>query len=193
MDKAEFEKKFLGLVYQTNVVITAPNIAYHLGIPIEETQDQLLALELTGTIQQATDPQGNSYYVMPNRPAPGTMPAGGQPGTQTGGIGAPPGAYNPADLPSVPMYATPAARGMSVNGLVLNVIVPGLGSVICGRMIGLAMMALVLLGLIMFFMPLGFFGRILLGALPIIAAWIWSIIAGVQLLNQKEPSPGTPG
>jgi hypothetical protein len=193
MDKAEFEKKFLGLVYQTNVVITAPNVAYHLGIPIEETQEQLLALELSGTIQQASDPQGNSYYVMPNRPAPGTMPAGGQPGTQTGSLGGPPGVFNPANLPSAPMYDSPAAKGMNVNGMVLNVIFPGLGSVICGRMIGLAMMALVLLGIVLFFVGHGFFGRLIMGALPIAAAWVWSIIAGVQLLGQKEASPGTPG
>ncbi len=191
MDKTEFEKRFLALVYQTNVVITAPNIAYHLSIPIEEAQEHLIAMELTGTIQQATDPQGATYYTMPNRPPPGTMPAGGAMGAQAAGSGGPPGVHDPASLPSVPMSSNPPAKGMSVNGLVLNVIVPGLGSVVCGKMIGVAMMLLALFGLILFFMPLGF-GR-LIGFLPIIGAWIWSIIAGVQLLSNKEATPGTLG
>jgi hypothetical protein len=190
MEKADFEKRFLALVYQTNTVITAPNVAYHLSIPIEEAQEHLIALELTGTIQQATDPQGATYYTMPNRPPPGTMPANqinSQPGA---GGGAPPGVYDPAALPSVPMYNNPGAKGMSINGLVLNCMVPGLGSVICGKMIGVAMMLLALFGLILFFLPLGF-GR-LLGFLPIIGAWGWSIFAGVQLMNNKESGPGVP-
>ncbi len=191
MEKAEFEKRFLALVYQTNVMITAPNVAYHLSIPIEEAQEHLIALELNGTLQQQTDAQGNSYYMMPNRPAPGTMPAGGQLGTQTGGGGGPPGTFNPGELPSVPIYDSPPAKGMNVNGLVLNVVFPGVGSVVCGRPIGFAMMALVLLGIVLFFVPLGF-GR-LFGLLPIAAAWLWSIVAGVQLLGEKESRPGITG
>ena len=189
MTKSDFEKKFLALVYQTDTVITAPNVAYHLGIPIEEVQEQLIALELNGTIQQATDSKGNSYYLFPNRPAPGTLPAtmSGEP--RAAGAAAP-GLANPADLPAAPMYSNPGAKGMNINGLVLNVVVPGVGSLVCGKMIGLAMLGLALLGLILFFMPLGF-GRVI-GILPIAAAWIWSIIAGVGLLNEKEPGPGVP-
>jgi hypothetical protein len=191
MDKADFEKRFLALVYQTNTVITAPNVAYHLSIPIEEAQEHLIALELNGTIQQATDPQGGTYYTMPNRPPPGTMRADGQLNTQPGaGGGAPPGVHDPARLPSAPMYNNPGAKGMSINGLVLNVMIPGLGSVVNGKMIGVAMMLLALFGLILFFLPLGF-GR-LLGFLPIVAAWVWSIVAGVQLMNNKESGPGIP-
>lgn len=192
LEKAEFEKRFLSLVYQTDVVITAPNIAYHLNIPIEEAQEQLLTLELNGTIQQQTDESGNSYYLMPNRPAPGTMPqhAGQTPEGRTGG-GGPPGVQNPADIPSAPIYSNPPAKGMNINGLVLNVVLPGVGSIVCGRMIGLAMIGLVILGLVMFFLPLGW-GR-LAGILPIIAGWIWSIVAGVGLLNEKERGPGVPG
>ncbi len=193
MDKTEFEKRFLALVYQTNVVITPPNIAYNLSIPIEEAQEHLLALELTGTIQQQHDPQGGTFYTMPNRPAPGAMPGAGGLPNEAGGAGGPPGVYNPANLGAMPIYSSPAtapAAGRSINGLVLNVIFPGVGSLVCGKMIGLAMMALLILGIVLMFLPLGF-GR-LIGILPIVGAWIWSIIAGVGLLSQREPGPGVP-
>jgi hypothetical protein len=169
-------------------VITAPNVAYHLNIPIEEAQEQLIALELNGTIQQATDSKGNSYYLFPNRPAPGTLPAATQSAPRA--AGAAPGVMNPADLPAAQIYSNPGAKGMNINGLVLNVVVPGVGSLVCGKMIGLAMLGLALLGVILFLMPLGW-GR-LIGLLPILGAWIWSIVAGVGLLNEKEAGPGVP-
>lgn len=189
LEKADFEKRFLNLIYQTDVVITPPNVAYHLQIPIEEAQEQLIALELNGTLQQATDPQGNTYYLMPNRPPPGTMPATtGLPAENRGTN--PPGVYNPAALAPMPMHNNPGAKGMNINGLVLNVVFPGVGSLVCGRMAGLGMLGLVLLGIVLFFLPLGF-GR-MIGLLPILVGWVWSIVAGVQLLNQKEPGPGVP-
>ena len=185
-DTASFEKRFLALVNQTNIVITAANVAYHLNVPIEEAQEQLLSLELNGVLQQESDENGNTHYVMPNRPAPGTLPArvNGQPGGE-GPSGGLPGVHNPADAPPAPMYSNPPARAKNVNGMVLNVILPGVGSLVCGRMVGLAMLALLLLGVVMLLSPLGF-GR-LLGLLPIVGGWIWSIAAGVGLLSEKEP------
>ena len=52
------------------------------------------------------------------------------------------------------------------------------------------MLGLVLLSLLMFLLPIGF--AKLAGVLPIIAGWIWSIIAGVGLLSEKEPQRGVP-
>jgi hypothetical protein len=190
MEKAEFEKRFLALIYQTDVVITPPNIAYHLSMPIEEAQEQLLALELNGTLQQATDPRGNSYYMMPNRPAPGTMQAGSGLQSEAVGGGGPPGVYNPANAPSMPIYSNPGAKGMNINGLVLNVVFPGVGSLICGKMIGGAMLGLAILGLLLLVFLPGF-SRII-ALFPLAGAWIWSIMAGVALLNEKEPGPGIP-
>jgi hypothetical protein len=190
MQKAEFEKRFLALVNQTDMVITAPNIAYHLSIPIEEVQEQLLNLELNGTLQQASDTQGNTYYIMPNRAAPGTMPVGDRLNSEPGKNDPPPGVYNPGAMPSMPIYSNPGAKGKNVNGLVLNVIVPGVGSLVCGHKIGFAMLGLVLLGILLFFMPLGW-GR-LLGLFPIAGSWIWSILEGWKLLSEKEPGPGIP-
>jgi hypothetical protein len=193
LQKADFEKRFLELVNRSDLVITAPNIAYHLDVSIDDAQEGLIALELNGTLQQATDDKGNSYYLMPNRPQPGTLPvlASQDPASQQALQQAGPvGVQNPADAPPAPLYHNPPAKGMNINGLVLNVVLPGVGSLVCGRMNGLGMLGLAVLGLVMFFLPLGW-GR-LAGILPIIAGWIWSIIAGVGLLNEKEPGPGVP-
>ncbi len=192
MDKAEFDKRFLTLVNTTNVVITAPNIAYNLDIPIEEAQEHLLSLELNSIIQQKDDDSGNSIYVMPNRPAPGAVPGASQAESQIsggGGPAGPQGVHNPADLPRAPLYSGPAsapASGKAVNGLVLNVIFPGLGSLTNGQMVGIAMMALVLLGLIFIFALSGW--SKLVAILPIAAAWIWSLFAGIKLLDRRESS-----
>lgn len=194
MDKTEFEKRFLALVNKTDVVITAPNVAYHLGVGIEEAQEHLLSLELNGVLRQVTDRAGGTYYAMDNRAAPGTQPAqlDASPGDE-GGDRQKPGVYNPADLPPAPIYSTPnsaPARGRNVNGLVLNVLFPGVGSLVCGHPIGLAMLGLLVLGIVFFFILPGF--SKLLGILPIVASWLWSIIAGVGLLDQKEAGPGIP-
>ncbi len=195
MDKLEFEKQFLVLVNKTDVVITAPNIAFNLKIGIEEAQEHLLSLELNGILSQANDQGGNAYYVMPNRPTPGTQPAQlSAAAGDEGGNRQAPGVYNPADLPPAPIYSTPdsaPAQGRAVNGMVLNIIIPGVGSLVAGRMIGLAMLGLLLLGIVLIFVLPGW--SKLLCVLPIIGSWIWSIIAGVMLLNQKEAGPGIPG
>jgi len=183
MDKNEFEKRFLSLVYQTDVTITAPNVAYHLKLPIDEVQEHLLELELNSVIRQETDDEGGTHYVMPNRPAPGTLPAGRQLSTEEDGDLPPPHDYNPAELAAAPIYSRPPAKGKNVNGLVLNVILPGLGSLVCGQKSGALMLGLLILGILMFFiMP--WWGSKLLGILPIVAAWIWSIVAGVGLLSE---------
>ncbi|PIE17063.1 MAG: hypothetical protein CSA65_09715 [Proteobacteria bacterium] len=190
MEKAEFDKRFLALVNQTNVEITAPNIAYHLDIPIEEAQEHLLSLELNGVIVQEADDKGNTTYTMPNRATPGTMPQHQLEQQAASGEGKPRqavGVMNPADLPPAPVLSGKKhapASGKAIHGLLLNILLPGLGSLVCGRMIGLAIMAVFLLGVASFFFMPGF--TKFFGVLPIIGAWIWSIVAGVQLMNVKE-------
>lgn len=193
MEQSEFEKRFLALVNQTAVVITAPNIAYHLDIPIEEAQEHLLSLELNGVILQDRAEEGNAVYAMPNRPTPGTLPArvtGEEPAIRADGPK--PGVHNPADLPPAPIYGGPQtapAKGRNVNGLVLNVIFPGLGSVICGRTTGFWMMGLVLLAIVLLFALSGW--SRLLSVLVLLVSWVWSVSAGLNLLNEREPGPGS--
>lgn len=94
---------------------------------------------------------------------------------------------NPANQPAAPLYgggqAAPAA-GRAINGLVLNILIPGVGSLVAGRITGLFMLLLLLGGFVSFFILPSWFK--FAGILPIVAAWIWSIIAGIQLLSQKQ-------
>jgi|GEM_PF-4997954 hypothetical protein len=197
MEKTEFEQKFLKLINESNTVITAPNIAYSLDIPIDEAQEHLLSLELNGTLTQSTDDKGNAHYLMPNRPSPGALvavnrdePEGNdaQPRSK-----AAPGLVNPADIPSAPVYSgagTAPVKGKNVNGLVLNVAVPGLGSIVCGRPIGFVIMGVLLAAIMMLFFLPGW--SKLWALLPTAISWIWSIVAGVGLLNEREHGPGVP-
>ncbi|MCB9556207.1 MAG: hypothetical protein H6707_08910 [Deltaproteobacteria bacterium] len=190
MERLEFEKKFLDLVNRSEVVITAANIAYQLDIGIDETQEHLLGLELNGILRQATDKSGGTYYVMHNRPAAGTPRV-----DATAEAKALPasGIHDPAHLAPATIYGGAKAapvKGRNVNGLVLNVLFPGVGSLVCGQMVGAAILGLLLLGLLMFLF-LGGWAK-LSGFLPIFASWIWSIVAGIQLFNEREPGPGRP-
>jgi hypothetical protein len=71
------------------------------------------------------------------------------------------------------------ASAKSINGMVLNVIVPGLGSILYGNtQQGAGMLALAVLGI-----PTLLFFKFILGLLMMLGAWGWSIVAGVQMLN----------
>ncbi|MFH1130867.1 MAG: hypothetical protein V1754_05990, partial [Pseudomonadota bacterium] len=74
--------------------------------------------------------------------------------------------------------------------MVLNAIIPGLGSLFCGRSSGLPMLLLFCAAILMFFFLPGW--SKLLAILPALVSYIWSISAGVQLLSEKERGPGVP-
>jgi len=88
-----------------------------------------------------------------------------------------------------PSIGPPASAG-SVNGLVLNIILPGLGGLIYGQAKGAAVAQLVLflVGLLLCLTLIG----ILLGLPLMLAAWVWSIISGVGMLSSKQPPPQLP-
>src|SRR5690606_29376467 len=134
MKTAEFEQRFLRLINERSFKITAANVAYQLELSIDEVQEHLLALELNGTLIQRTDEQGGSYWEMPHRPQPGTLLA---PATiEQRARRSLESGHPPEQLKSAPIYATSAsapARGRSINGMVLNALLPGLGSLICGQ------------------------------------------------------------
>ena len=68
MRDADFEQKFLEFVYETDQVITTGAIAYHLKIPIEESDNHLQRLAGRGVITLESDDSGNLFYEYPNRP-----------------------------------------------------------------------------------------------------------------------------
>jgi hypothetical protein len=72
------------------------------------------------------------------------------------------------------------ASAKGVNGLVLNIIVPGLGTILYGKTeIGVGQLVLAGLGI-----PMLWFSWLV--ALAMIAgAWIWSIVTGFQLMSSS--------
>ena len=71
----------------------------------------------------------------------------------------------------------------SINGMVLNFIIPGLGLIIAGEtVLGVIQLAMALVGI-----PLIFFHGF--GVLMIIAAYIWSIVTGVHLMQKSTEPP----
>ena len=86
-----------------------------------------------------------------------------------------------------PHVGPPASAG-SINGLVLNLFLPGLGSLIAGRVgPGTAQLAMLALGGLLFLVGLlklsifvGFVGGSLM-----LAAWIWALTVGLQLMSQS--------
>lgn len=81
-------------------------------------------------------------------------------------------------------YAQPAqpqvTQGIAIVALLLNILIwPGLGSLIGSRKEGWAQGFLMLGGLILTLTIIG----VIFGAPMMIAAWIWGIVTGVQLIQ----------
>lgn len=102
-------------------------------------------------------------------------------------------AFTPAPAPaSVPATAAPTARpapsqAIAIVALVLNlVIVPGLGTLVGGRIgEGLAQLGLLVFGVLLIFTIL----LIPISIVCFIAAWVWGIVSGIQLITAASQSP----
>lgn len=71
------------------------------------------------------------------------------------------------------------ASGRGINGLVLNLIVPGLGAIYCGKgKLGAQMLALAGGGVVVCFLSL------VVGLLMIVGAYVWSALVGFQLMSE---------
>ena len=72
------------------------------------------------------------------------------------------------------------ASAKGINGLVLNIIVPGLGNLLYGRTeIGVGQLVMAVLGIPMFWFSI-FLALAMIGG-----AWIWSIVTGFQLMSSS--------
>lgn len=85
----------------------------------------------------------------------------------------------------MPTHVVPAkprvTQGMAIAALVLNILIwPGLGSLVAGRQVGWAQGFLALGGLILLLTIILFF----VGIPMMIAAWIWGLVTGIQLIQE---------
>ena len=78
------------------------------------------------------------------------------------------------------MKSKKQSKTLAIVALLINILlIPGLGSIIGGRVsTGVVQLILVIVGIALSF--------ILIGIPLLIAAWIWALITGIQLVNESE-------
>ena len=65
MNARDFERRFLDLVFRTNLRLTPHVVAYRLGLPFAETKEQLDRLAKSGVAEVEVDAAGVLYYEIP--------------------------------------------------------------------------------------------------------------------------------
>lgn len=69
MDVSQFEQAILKLAFETDARITTASVAYYLGLPSRRCNELLNQLLSEGVLELDSDPEGNLYYRVPNKPA----------------------------------------------------------------------------------------------------------------------------
>jgi hypothetical protein len=133
MDFAEFERLVLRVLFETNVALTAPHIAYLGGISVRSAERHLARMVELGTLHVRANTAGHVEYYFPGRRALGEL---------TGDAAA-----NSAEAlrqePSNPLTA-----------VMLSMLIPGAGHIYSGRSgAGVAWMATTLMGYACCFLP----------------------------------------
>lgn len=197
MHYRQFEREFLRLAFTTDVELSPSALAFITGIPVREATEHMNALVSAGVLELSSDDDGRLAYEMPDRPAepmsiddpalvglqdvsvellaPGRVGPGGE-------VAPPPQAMVVRRLRPLAWDPAPISSGQAVASMFLNALVcPGIGSLVGGRTgAGMAQLSLFLLGL-----PLAF---IAVGVPLMLAAWVWGIATGAQLISEARDS-----
>ena len=164
----DFEVRFLEFAYKTTARINVPAVAYALKLPTAEVSERLEDMAARDVLVRQVDDEGNVFFDIPGRAVP--RPPAEPPLARV---------VPPGPLTSV----APPAEGTAVAALVLNVVIPGTGSLIAGRVaIGVVQLILWIVGV-----PLSF---VLIGIPMAMAAWIWSLVTGIQILDESKRRAG---
>jgi TM2 domain-containing membrane protein YozV len=159
----DFELRFLEFAYKTTEVINAASVAYALKVPIREAEERLEDLAARDVLVREIDDEGHVYFRLPGRkPKPATPP---------------PLALVPHT--AAPLAPQPVPQRNAVTGLVLNLVMPGVGSIVAGKTTeGVAQLVLFVVG-----MPL----CLLLVGIPIvITAWAWALATGLRAVSESS-------
>jgi TM2 domain-containing membrane protein YozV len=160
----DFEVRFLEFAYKTTTTINVPAVAHALRMPTAVVSERLEEMAARDVIQRDVDDEGNIFFLIPGRAVP-HAPAHPPMARVT-----PPGQLTHVSGP---------ADGTAVAAMVLNVIIPGTGSLIAGRVaIGVVQLVLWIIGV-----PLSF---VVIGLPMALAAWIWSLVTGIQILEESK-------
>jgi len=159
----DFEVRFLEFAYQTTATLNVPAVAHALKLPTAEVSERLEEMAARDVLGRDVDDEGNVFFTIPGRAT--RAPANPPLATMT-----PAGQLQHVSAP---------AEGTAVAAMVLNVIIPGTGSLIAGRVaVGVVQLILWIIAL-----PLSF---VLIGIPMAMAAWIWSLVTGIQILDQSK-------
>jgi TM2 domain-containing membrane protein YozV len=155
---ADFEQRFLEYAYQASLPLNAASVAYALKIPISEADEQLEDLAARDILTRHVDEEGHVFFRLPGRPQPVAIVPHVGPGAQA---------------------ITGPQSPQAMAGLLLNLVVPGLGSIVAGKTIeGVLQLVLILIGL-----PLSF---ILIGIPICIATWGWALSTGLRAMHEAN-------
>lgn len=159
----DFEQRMLEFAYKTTATINVPSVAHALKLPTALVNDRLEDMAARDVLIRDIDDEGNVFFTLPGKQSQ-RMPA--QPPLATVG--------RPGQL-----AVSAPAEGTAVTALVLNVMLPGVGSLVAGRVgIGIGQLILWLVGLPLCLVVIGF---------PmVLAAWIWSLVSGIQILEDSK-------
>jgi hypothetical protein len=184
----QFEREFLRLAFTTTIDLSPPALAFVTGVSVREAEKHMQEMVSQGVLELASDDEGHLRYRMPDRPgqpmamddpaligprfalsAPPSLVAGA-PGQAIVVRGFAPMAWEPRRVGS----------GQAVASMFLNAMVcPGVGSLVGGKTgTGLAQLSLFLVGL-----PLAV---ITVGLPLMLAAWVWGIATGAQLIAEAR-------
>jgi TM2 domain-containing membrane protein YozV len=159
----DFEVRFLEFAYQTTATLNVPSVAHALKMPTAEVSDRLEDMAARDVILRDVDDEGNVFFNIPGRAA--HAPANPPLATRS--------------LPGPLAHVSAPLEGTAVAAMVLNVIIPGTGSLVAGRVaVGVVQLMLWIIGV-----PLSF---VLIGLPMALAAWIWSLVTGIQILEEAK-------
>jgi TM2 domain-containing membrane protein YozV len=160
----DFEVRFLEFAYKSPTTLNVPAVAHALRLPTAEVSDQLEDMAARDVIGRDVDDEGNVFFTIPGRAT--TRPPANPPLQRV----QPPGQL--ADI-------GPPSEGTAVTALVLNIVIPGAGSLVAGR----TSQGVLQLVLWVVSFPLMF---VLIGFPMLLAVWIWSLVTGIQILEESK-------
>jgi TM2 domain-containing membrane protein YozV len=184
----DFERRFLEFAYETDEKLTAISVAHALKLPIAFCDARLESLAAGDTIRREVDDEGNVYFELPGGSRGGR---GGHGGGMSSAPGVPQGAslvvqgsgsivhVHDRGVRSLTPVTKAPTEAQAVVGLVLNLCIPGVGSLVAGKPgAGIGQFAMLVAGLPLCFIVVGF---------PIVfAAWLWALMTGVQALQEAK-------
>jgi len=160
----DFEVRFLEFAYKSTTTLNVPAVAHALRLPTAEVSDKLEDMAARDVIGRDVDDEGNVFFTIPGRAT--TRPPANPPLQRV--------------QPHGPLAdISPPSEGTAVTALVLNIVIPGAGSLVAGR----TSQGVLQLVLWVVSFPLMF---VLIGFPMLLAVWIWSLVTGIQILEESK-------